>query len=636
MAGARPPLVDSPAGQTRRRVQAYLQVRQREPLAAATLAERLDLPLDGVQAALEDLVGAGAAVRRLNESGSAQYLPSVRQRRLGDLLVESELITPAQLGEALAEQAKTGDRLGQILISRGFITKQALGEALQTQRGTPYVNLATYPLDDELLRSIPASVITEHRVVPFARMGREVHVGMVDPTDVVAIDHVAALLHARVRPFFTTEQDFTWVLATHFDVAETSGATLEALGAVDVIEPDIGAFSASESPHDPPVVRLVDSLVQGAVREGATDIHIEPQHDATVVRYRVDGLLHERTRMPRGVGAAVTSRLKALAGLDIAERVRPQDGRLLYELSGKEHDLRIASVGASFGERVAIRVLDKSRVLLGLERLGLLPEQEIVLGQLLVKPYGMILATGPTGCGKTTTLYACVSRINERSRNIMTVEDPVEYYLPGITQIAVRSKMAVTFATGLRSITRHDPDVIMVGEVRDTETAQIAIQAALTGHLLLSTLHTNDAAGAVVRLIDMGVDPFLITSTLLAAVGQRLMRTLCPACKRPVPAQPEELIEMGLAPTERVTLHVPEGCADCNHIGFRGRTGIFEIMRITDEIREMILQRRSAGAIRDRAQRAGMQAMRDAAIGKILDGTTSLDEVRRVVFAGLD
>ena len=635
MSGARLTLPDNPVGQLRRRVQAYLQIHQPGPHSADVVSNRLEVPLEAVQAALEALVTAGAALRRTDGTEPA-YLINVKQNRLGDLLIASELITPAQLEEAMAEQAKTGERLGQILISRGFITKQALGDALQTQRGTPYVNLATSPIDEALLRSIPPAIIIEHRVVPFARLGREVHVAMIDPTDVVAIDRLAALLRARIRPFFTTEQDFAWVLASHFDMAEAAGATLEAVGAVDVVEDEFSAVSAGDSPHDPPVVRLVDSLIQGAVREGATDVHIEPQSDGTAVRYRVDGLLHERTRVPRGVGAAVTSRLKALAGLDIAERVRPQDGRLLYEAGGREHDLRIASVGASFGERVTIRVLDKSRVLLGLERLGLLPEQEVILGQLLTRPYGMILATGPTGCGKTTTLYSCVSRINDRSRNIMTIEDPVEYHLPGITQIAVRSKMAVSFATGLRSIIRHDPDVVMVGEARDAETAQIAVQAALTGHLVLSTLHTNDAAGAVVRLIDMGVDPFLITSTLLAAVGQRLIRTLCTACKQPVGASPEQLHEMGLDQSADVTVYVPEGCADCNRIGYRGRTGVFEIMRITDNIRDMILQRRSAVAIREEAGRVGMLSMRDASIAKIVEGSTSLDEVRRVVFAGID
>jgi len=435
-----------------------------------------------------------------------------------------------------------------------------------------------------------------------------------------------------VRPFLTTERDFEWLLSTRFDITRTVTESAEAVGPGEETEPDFAAVTASDSPDDPPVVRLVDSLVQGAVRDGATDIHIEPQADGTAVRYRVDGLLYDKARLPRGVAAAVVSRVKVLAGIDIAERVRPQDGRLLYAVNGHEHDLRIATVGASFGERVTIRMLDKSRVLFGLERLGLLPDQEAVLDRLLARPYGMLFATGPTGSGKTTTLYACISRLNNRARNIMSVEDPVEYHLEGITQIAVRSKMAVSFATGLRAIIRQDPDVIMVGEVRDAETAQIAVQAALTGHLVLSTLHTNDASSAIVRLIDMGVEPYLITSTLLGAVGQRLVRLLCPTCKQPYTASLGEVTEMGLPPDPPVRLHAPKGCPECNHLGYSGRTGVFEIMRMSDEIRDLVLERRPASTIQEAAERGGMRSMRSAGVAKALEGATSLEELRRVVF----
>jgi type IV pilus assembly protein PilB len=548
------------------------------------------------------------------------------------MLVEMELLTSPQLEEALAEQAKTGERLGHILVSRGFITKQTLGETLGAQRGTPYVNLATQAIDEALLRTVPTSVITEHKLVPFARVGREVHVAMVDPNDVVAIDLVSALLRSRVRPFLTTERDLEWVLSTHFDVTHTVSESAEAVGAEQEAEPDFAAVTASESPDDPPVVRLVDTLIQGAVRDGATDIHIEPQADGTAVRYRVDGLLMDKARLPRGVAAAVVSRVKVLAGIDIAERVRPQDGRLLYEVSGREHDLRIATVGASFGERVTVRILDKSRVLLGLERLGLLPDQRATLDRLLSKPYGMVFVTGPTGCGKTTTLYSCISRLNARTRNIMTIEDPVEYHLEGITQIAVRSKMAVSFATGLRSIIRQDPDIVMVGEVRDAETAQIAVQAALTGHLVLSTLHTNDAASAIVRLIDMSVEPYLITSTLLGVVGQRLIRVLCPSCKLGYMSSSTDLAEMGMPSVPPVRLFGPTGCPECNQMGYKGRTGVFEIMRMSDELREFVLQRRPATTVHEAAERAGMRSMRQAGVARVLDGTTSLEELRRVVF----
>jgi type IV pilus assembly protein PilB len=632
----KPSVIEPPEGVLRRRIQAFVQVHAREHPTAASIAEHLDLSVEAVESALASLLGAGVVARRSIAGKAPVYAPSTSQRRLGQLLVDTELLTPAQLEEALAEQAKTGERLGQILIKRGFITKQALGETLGAQRGTPYVNLATYAIDENLLRSIPLSLITELKAVPFARAGREIHVAMIDTTDILAIDRLSAILHGRVRPFVTTERDFEWLLSTRFDVTQTVGESLKSVEMDADAEVEFATVSASESVDDPPVVRLVDSLVQGAVRDGATDLHIEPQSDGMAVRYRIDGLLYDKARLPRGVGAAVTSRIKALAGLDIAERVRPQDGRLLYEINGREHDLRIATVGTTFGERVSARVLDKRRVLLGLERLGLLLDQEAQLHRLLAKPYGMILATGPTGCGKTTTLYACVNRLNERARNILTIEDPVEYHLEGITQIAVRSKMAVSFATGLRAIMRQDPDVIMVGEIRDTETAQIAVQAALTGHLVLSTLHTNDAAGAVVRLIDMGIEPYLITSTLLAAVGQRLVRTLCATCRRAREATPEDLQDLGLPPDVPMTSWDPAGCTECGDTGYRGRTGVFEILRVNDQTRELILQRRPASAVRDAAERAGMQPMRSAAVTKALDGTTSMTEVRRVVFTESD
>ncbi len=626
------PLAEDVGGQVRRRVQAYVQVHSRERPTASVIVRHLELDPEQVDQALAALIAGGVVVRKSAGGPEPFYAPSATQKRLGEMLIEMELLTLPQLEEALAEQAKTGERLGHVLVSRGFITKQTLGETLGVQRGTPYINLATQAIDEALLRTVPPPFITEHKIVPFARVGREVHVAMVDPTDVVAIDLVSALFRARVRPFLTTERDFEWLLSTHFDITRTVSESAEAVGAAGDAEPDYAAVTASDSPDDPPVVRLVDSLIQGAVRDGATDIHIEPQADGTAVRYRVDGLLTDKARLPRGVAAAVVSRVKVLAGIDIAERVRPQDGRLLYEVSGREHDLRIATVGASFGERVTIRMLDKSRVLLGLDRLGLLPDQEMVLDRLLSKPYGMVFITGPTGCGKTTTLYGCISRINARTRNIMTIEDPVEYHLEGITQIAVRSKMAVSFATGLRAIIRQDPDVVMVGEVRDPETAQIAVQAALTGHLVLSTLHTNDAASAIIRLMDMGVEPFLITSTLLGAVGERLVRMLCPTCKQPYSASLGEIAEMGLAAEPQARLFHPQGCPECNHLGYTGRTGVFEIMRMSDELREFVLQRRPASTIREAAERAGMRSMRRAGIAKALEGTTSLEELRRVVF----
>ena len=630
---------DQPAT-LRQRLMLHFHVNPDKAATSAELGKIMGVSTQEVETELERLVVLGEVVLERNLNRTLYRPPAEGRRKLGQLLVDAGFITEQQLADALAEQEKTGDRLGRILIERGYVPKQIIGQILEEQRGVPYVNLSTYPVDIALVRSIPEALITEHKVMPLTRQGNEIHLAMVDPTDIIAMDRVAVITRARVKPLLTTESDFAIALGKHFDVQMRVAERAGEVDAAETIDAQVAAVRMSESPYDPPVVRLVDSIVQGAVRDGATDIHIEPQEADVTVRYRVDGLLHDKARLPRGVAAAVASRVKVLSGLDISEHIRPQDGRILLADAGREYDLRVATVGSIFGERVTIRLLDKSRVLRGLEHLGLLPDQEPLLARLLEKPYGMILVTGPTGCGKTTTLYACISGINERSRNIMTVEDPVEYHLDGITQIAARVKMGITFATGLRAIMRQDPDVIMVGEVRDPETAQITVQAALTGHLVLTTLHTNNAAGAIARLVEMGVEPYLITSSMLAAVGQRLVRTLC-ECREPYQAGPELLDEVSLASADgpqhdgsgNVVFYRPRGCPECGFLGYKGRSGIFEIMLVTDRIRDLILQRRPAAAINDAAVAEGMRTMRSSGIEKARAGLTSIEELRRVILS---
>jgi type IV pilus assembly protein PilB len=615
---------------------ALADAMQKDGATAAALARRLDMPLHDVESELEALVQQGALFAYARGGGEVHYrLP--RKKLLGRLLLEAGIVTEQQLDEALAEQKRTGEPLGQILVGRGHVSAHVLGSVLGQQGGLPYVNLRTSPIDTQVLRSIPETLVTAHRVVAFARGGDVLSLAMVDPRDVVAVDQVRAFTRARVKLFQTTERDFDWVLTKYFDISRKVGASMQMVDDTEALDDlEAPAIVVSDSPHDPPVVQMLDSIVQGAARDGATDIHIEPQAADAVVRYRIDGVLYDKVTLPRAVAAAVASRAKVVAGLDIAEHVRPQDGRVRMEWSGRDLDLRVATVGTAFGERVAIRLLDKNRVLLGLERLGLLPEQELVLESLLGKPYGIILVTGPTGSGKTTTLYASLARINERSRNIITVEDPVEYHLPGITQIPVRAKMGATFPVVLRAILRQDPDVIMVGEIRDAETAQVAIQAALTGHLVLTTLHTNDAAGAIGRLVDMGVEPYLITSTILAAIGQRLVRVLCPACRRAYHPSAELRTELGPAVDDAGTLYAPVGCAECDGLGYRSRSGVFEVLKISDRIRALVLDRQPANAIREAARAHGMATMRDCGIAKLRDGTASVEELRRVVFAGVD
>ncbi len=557
-----------------------------------------------------------------------------RRKLLGEMLVEAGAITEAQLREALTEQERTGERLGRILIERGYISRQALGQILEAQRGIPYVNLGTHPIDEHLVRSLPEWMVMQHKVLPIARVGDEVHLAMLDPTDVVAMDSVGQFLGGRTRPFLITEGDFDWALTKFFDVGRKVDRSVLEVAPGEMEKRGATSVTMTESLDAPPVVRVLNSIVHDAVRIGATDVHIEPGVDEARVRVRVDGLLQDKAVLPWGVAEAVASRLKVLAGMDIAERSMPQDGRVLLDVEGREYDLRIATVGTAFGERVAIRLLNPQQVLLGLERLGLFPEQEEILKGLLLRPHGMILVTGPTGSGKTTTLYAAISRANDQTRNIMTIEDPVEYRMSGITQIPVREKTGITFGRGLRAILRQDPDVVMVGEIRDPETASIAIQAALTGHLVLSTLHTNNAAGALVRLLDMGSQPYLLTSSILAVVGQRLIRVLCTACKhRYRPRRGSDLELLGLPGDADVTLFGPVGCPECANLGYKGRTGVFEVMVMNDPIRELVLQRKPTVVMMDAAQAAGMQTLRMSTVRKVLDGVTSIEELQRLILA---
>ena len=604
-----------------------------DEVTASGLATKLAAPVAEVETELRTLTRLGNLTRRAGVNGEVRYSAAPRRKLLGEMLVDGGLLTKTQLQEALAEQARTGDRLGAILIDRAYVSKQVLGKMLELQRGVPYVSLHSRPIDESLVRCLPERVIMEHRVVPIARVEDEIHLAMLDPSDIVAIDTVSKYLGGQVRPFLTTESDFGWAVTKFFDVTRKVGESL-----VDVApEPhdpdsaDVTSVAVIDTYDASPVVRVVNTIVHDAVRIGATDIHFEPEAEQTRVRVRVDGMLLDKAVLPRTVSEGVTSRLKVLAGMDIAERIRPQDGRIMVSIEGREYDLRIATIGTAFGERVALRLLSTRQVLVGLERLGLFPEQQDLLQSLLGRQHGMVLVTGPTGSGKTTTLYAGLNYINDRIRNIMTIEDPIEYRLAGITQIPVREKSGITFGLGLRALLRQDPDVVMVGEVRDPETASIAVHAALTGHLVLTTLHTNNAAGALVRLLDMNIEPYLLTSSVLAVVGQRLVRILCTACKAQYPAQDADLRALGLPVDTPLNLSGGAGCPECGNLCYKGRTGVFEIMVMTDAVRELVLQRKPAGAIMEAAAADGMRTLRDTTVRKVLDGVTSIDELHRLM-----
>lgn len=559
-------------------------------------------------------------------------------KRLGELLIEAGVIKDEQLSEALEEQKRTGKRLAQIFIERGLLAKGEAGRWLALQQGYHYISLTSEPIDLHIARLLPEPFVRRLMALPIRQEGRELIVAMADPSDILAIDEVNRATGLRIQPVFTTENDLEWAMAQLYDVGDR--VVNQAAALLDSIE-----FSEAAAAEDrdtevvvlgdetaPPVIQMVDSILQGAITSRATDIHLEPHMQEARVRYRIDGLLYDKAVIPRLLYAAVVSRIKILASLDIAEHVKPQDGRISMRLRSREYDVRVGITTTAFGERVVMRLLDKTNMMVGLDRLGMPPEQVQIIDSIIRKPHGMILVTGPTGSGKTTTLYACLQRVNEPTRNIMTIEDPVEYYIQGISQIPVRPRAGLTFATGLRSMLRQDPNIIMVGEIRDAETAKIAVNAALTGHLVFSTLHTNDAAGSVVRMVDMGVEPYFITSSLIATVGQRLMRRLCQACRRSYEATPDIVTELGLPADARPTLYQPVGCTECDQTGYKGRLCVMEIFRMTDAIRELVLAHKPASTLREAAISSGMVTIGEAATTRVMDGTSSVEELRRVIY----
>jgi len=570
---------------------------------------------------------------------TSRATPSRSTKRLGELLLEAGVVTEAQLSEVLEEQKRTGKRMAQILIERGLLAKGEAGRWLALQQGYEYVNLTAEPIDVHVAQLLPEPFARRLMALPIRQEGKNLIVAMADPSDILALDEITRATGLRVQPVFTTETDLEWALAQLFD--DVSGKVNKAVSLVDAIEfgerhtngdgVDEGILVLGNE-QSPPVIQMVDSILQGAIGARTTDVHLEPHLQNARVRFRIDGMLYDKASIPRLIYAAVVSRIKILAALDIAEHSKPQDGRITMRLRDREYDVRVGITSTAFGERVVMRLLDKTSVMLGLERLGIPPDQEQIIKSLIRKPHGMILVTGPTGSGKTTTLYSCLQTINDSALNIITIEDPVEYYLDGISQIPVRSRAGVTFATGLRSILRQDPDIVMVGEIRDAETAKISVHAALTGHLVFSTLHTNDAAGSVVRLVDMGIEPYFITSSLIATVGQRLMRRLCPSCRKSYHVTKELATELGLPKNSNATLYKPAGCPECDQTGYRGRLCVMEIFRMNDSIRDLVLAHKPASTLRDAAIASGMTTIQESAKARVLDGTTSVGELRRVIY----
>jgi len=553
------------------------------------------------------------------------------KKLLGNLLIESGLIDQEQLKKALEIQQRTGERLGRVLVNLGYVTEKDITDMLESQLGICQVTINA-EIDPDLLISIPEHIIKRHKVIPLKKEGKRLTVAMADPLNVVAIDDLRLVTGNEIEPVVATEKEIENVIQKYYGMPDLE----RALQDFEVVEAETVQIDQPEESlaNEAPIVRLLNSIIVDAIEEKASDIHIEPYEKEVRVRYRVDGELREAMNLPRRSRAAIISRVKILAELNIAEKRLPQDGRIKIRYQDRDIDLRVSTMPTIFGEKVVIRILDKSSGLLSIDQLGFHPDNLERFNSIINSAYGMVLLTGPTGSGKTTTLYAVLNELNRTEKNIITIEDPVEYILDGINQTQVNVKTGLDFAKGLRSILRQDPDIIMVGEIRDAETARIAIQAATTGHLVFSTLHTTDAAGALTRLIDMGVEPFLVASSVLGVVAQRLVRKICPRCRREyrvLPGTPEHLF-IGAGAGEEVKLYKGEGCSYCNQTGYRGRLSIQEILPVSRKVRAEIVKRAHADSIRQTAREEGMVTLKEDGIRKALQGITTVQEVMQATF----
>ena len=550
---------------------------------------------------------------------------------LGELLVQRGVLTPAQLDQALALQRDDPRYLGQVLLQLGWLSEETLLSTLAEQLRIPYMSLRGVEVDAKLLERVPAKFASQYTLLPVGLQDGGLRVAVADPFDVRALDELKLLLGCEITPVWAAAREIQDAIQRHYGVGASAVQRLLDVEPRRSAAPSRGAEDLSAQVNEASVVSFVNQLLLSAFRDRATDIHIEPFGDVLRVRQRVDGVMYELP-VPSDLGRlhqAIVSRIKVMAQLDIAERRLPQDGRIKVRLETQDLDLRISVLPTSFGESVEIRLLS-SQMLFSLEQLGLQGDQLDLLVQLIDKPHGIIFVTGPTGSGKTTTLYACLSRLNAPSVKILTIEDPIEYQLTGITQLQVHPKIGFSFAQGLRSMLRHDPDIMMVGEVRDPETAEITIRSALTGHLVFSTLHTNDAAGAVTRLLDMGVEPYLVASSVLGFIAQRLVRVVCSACREMRPPDPGLREEFGVAELPAAIAH-GRGCAACNGTGYKGRTAIYEFLLLTEPVQSLVLKRASSHEIARLARQANkMRTLRQDGWRKILEGITTPQEVLRV------
>ena len=553
------------------------------------------------------------------------------RKKIGEILIEETLITEEQLSEALETQRLTGQKVGQILIDKGFIKENVLYKVLADKLGCKYVDLENYEINANVVTKISQTLAQKHKAVPIDIENNKLKVAMSEPTNIIAIDDIMLYTNMKVVVYLASERQITAVINKYFGKQVVSNAA-EEFKKENNIE-DIEEEERDESTSDnSPIAKMLNSLLEQAIRSRASDIHIEPYEKRARVRFRVDGSLKEISSLDLRIIPALNTRVKILGGMNIAERRRPQDGRANFKLDGAEYDLRISSMPTAYGEKTVMRITDKTGFVKSIDNLGFFKEDRNAYDEILKNPNGIILVTGPTGSGKSTTLYATLREFNKEEVNILTVEDPIEATIPGVNQVQVNHKAGVDFANVLRSFLRQDPDIIMVGEIRDTETAEISIQAALTGHLVLSTLHTNDSASAVGRLIDMGIEPFLISTTLKGIVAQRLVKRLCPKCKQEYEPSDKEYECLDLFDKSDVHFYKPVGCNACNNTGYSGRIGVYEVLQITPNIRQLITQKATADEIKFVAMREGMSTIWRSCSKLVANGTTTVDELIRIAY----
>ncbi|MCJ7748586.1 MAG: type IV-A pilus assembly ATPase PilB [Desulfobacterales bacterium] len=590
--------------------------------------------------------------------------------RLGELLVKKNFITPDQLKKASEDQRLKGGRLESALIRSGFIKEDELLSFLSAQYRVPSIKISKIEVNPNVIKLVPSSISKKYFIIPINRVGPKLTMAMADPSNIVVIDEIKFMTGFNVEPVVASETEIIDAIkkyygggggvagkgtvsfeATDYTLEEDKGAPTDggvmleddfvdvddfdalvhgAVDNVEVIETELQLNETGEI--EGPIIKIVNGILIKAIKLGASDIHFEPYEKTFRVRYRVDGVLRRDMLLPMQIRNAIISRLKIMARLDIAEKRLPQDGRIKLRMAkGREMDFRVSSLPVLFGEKVVLRLLDKAALQLDMTKLGFEEDSLAEFQNSIHRPVGMILVTGPTGSGKTTTLYSALSELNKETENIMTAEDPIEYNFMGINQVQMHEEIGLTFASSLRSFLRQDPDIVMVGEIRDFETAQIAVQAALTGHLVLSTVHTNDAPGTITRLIDMGIEPFLISSAVILILAQRLIRKICMDCREQIKPPSQLLIDLGIPPDEvkSFTVYKGKGCAICNGTGYKGRLGLYEVMTMKEEIKELVLARASASEIKKEAIRTGMKTLRQSGLAKIKDGMTTIEEVLR-------